>query len=138
MILLAVGGIWAWKRFVPGAGGVWRSGPVTLLGRVNITPKHQVYALRVGRRVIIVGVTADHMRTLSEIDDPDEVAAVTADASGDFQGTPSRSFREALEASISTDETTTNSGEVLDSTRREVADLQILLNDMKQRLRKSG
>jgi hypothetical protein len=52
LILAACGGIAAWaRRFAPRAG----SGAVQLVGRLSLSPRHTVYLLRAGNRVLLVG-----------------------------------------------------------------------------------
>ena len=48
-----------------------------LLGRRTIEPKVAVHLVRCGSRVLVLGVGSDGVRTLSEIDDPEEVERLT-------------------------------------------------------------
>jgi flagellar protein FliO/FliZ len=48
-----------------------------LLGRRLIEPKVAVHLVRCGNRVLVLGVTSDGVRTLSEITDPTEVERLT-------------------------------------------------------------
>jgi len=43
------------------------------LGRAPLTPKNQLHLLRLGNRLILVSVTLDGVRPITEITDPDEV-----------------------------------------------------------------
>lgn len=153
VLLLAVGALWALRRFMPGGQGLWRSGPLTVLGRVTLTPKHSVYLLRVGRRVLVVGMGQDGLRTLAQLDNADEVAAVTAEAGRDMPGTPSAAFQEVLasaalpagaggaggDGGAATAEAAPETGvDRLQTARREVEDLHVLLSDVRKRLRKAG
>jgi hypothetical protein len=52
LILAACGGVAAWaRRFAPRTA----SGAVQLVGRLSLSPRHTVYLLRVGNRVLLVG-----------------------------------------------------------------------------------
>jgi flagellar biogenesis protein FliO len=62
------------KRFIPGAQASRNISAVTLLGRSVLTPKHQVLLLQVGRRILVAADNGTQLTSLSEIDDPEEVA----------------------------------------------------------------
>jgi flagellar protein FliO/FliZ len=67
-VLLAVlGGIVAVsRRFLPQHAGVG----MQVIGRVSLSPRHTVYMLRVGRRVLLVGAGSQGSPSLiSELDD---------------------------------------------------------------------
>ena len=49
---------------------------VQLLSRTVLSPKQHVMLLRVGRRLVVIGDSGGQMSALSEITDPDEVAAL--------------------------------------------------------------
>ena len=49
-----------------------------LLGRRSIEPKVSIHLVRCGGRVLVLGVSPDGVRTLSEITDPHEVTRLTA------------------------------------------------------------
>lgn len=61
------------KRAIPGAAIGETSGPIQLLHRSFLSPKHTVCLVRVGDRMLLVGVSGDRMQTLSEIHDPQEI-----------------------------------------------------------------
>lgn len=71
---------------------------VEVLSRTSVAPKNHVLLLRVGQRVLVVGDSATGLRTLANVDDPEEVAALlqAVTASHDqsftqtFQGLTSR------------------------------------------------
>ncbi len=67
---------WGGKKIFqqPVAGRSTRA--VQILARTPLAPRQQVLLLRVGRRVIVVGDSGSQMHALSEITDPDEVAAL--------------------------------------------------------------
>lgn len=76
LLVLAVA-LWAVRRWVPAARSADR-GQLEILGRVSLTPKHQVVIVKVGLRCIVVGVSPDRLSRLSEIDDAAEVAGLAA------------------------------------------------------------
>ena len=55
-------------------------GGVTLVSRQLLTPKHQVFILRTGHRLLVVGDSGHGMNLLTEITDPAEVTMVLGEA----------------------------------------------------------
>lgn len=79
---LALGGLALWgvlrlaKRHLPGQGN-WFSHPaMEVLGRTHLDPRRYVALLRVGKRVLVVGVSPDEINPLSEISDESEVTDI--------------------------------------------------------------
>jgi flagellar biogenesis protein FliO len=83
-VTLALGGVVALllvvklglKRVFGVAGAPRSSRAVQVLTRSPLSPRHQLMVLRVGRRLLVVADGGGQMNTLSEITDPDEVAAL--------------------------------------------------------------
>ncbi len=71
LALAVCGGIIAaGRRFLPQGAGVG----MQVVGRVSLSPKHSVYLLRVGRRVLLVGAGPQGSPSLiSELDDHAEI-----------------------------------------------------------------
>ena len=66
----------AWKK--TGRRGVAPAGPCEVLAKVRLEPRATVFVVRVGTRALVVGGGADGLRTLSEVADPAEAAALFA------------------------------------------------------------
>jgi flagellar biogenesis protein FliO len=85
------------RRLTPGSGGAGRLGAtVHVLGRTPLGPRHSLMLLRVGQRILVVADAAGAMRTLSEINDPQEVADLLAEVSRAQAGSASRAFDHLL------------------------------------------
>ena len=71
LTLAVLGGIVAAsRRFLPQPAGVG----MQVVGRVSLSPRHTVYMLRVGRRVLLVGAGPQGSPSLiSELDDLGEI-----------------------------------------------------------------
>ena len=79
--VLIVGLGWAYRRMFAAQqqkGG----GAVSLVSRTMLTPKHQVFVLRVGHRLVVVGDSGHGMNRLCEITDAAEMTAVLGEAGG--------------------------------------------------------
>lgn len=70
-------------------------GPLRILSRVHLGSRQQVFLVRVGERVLVIG-GGQNLTTLSEIRDPGEVARLTAETSGGA----GKDFKQALRAGI--------------------------------------
>lgn len=77
---MIVVGAYLFRRFVPGAQTATSgtSSALQVMNRAFLSPKQSVALVRVGRRVLVVGVTADAITQLSDIQDPDEVAELVS------------------------------------------------------------
>ena len=74
LVLFAVAAV-AWKK-TAGRRGPGVAGPCEVLAKVRLEPRATVFVVRVGGRALVVGGGADGLRTLSEIADPAEAAAL--------------------------------------------------------------
>lgn len=70
---LLLGGVALLKKIAPGMGAGASGRGMEILGRTPIGPKHAAVLLRVGGRVLVLGVSGDRMQTLAELKDPEEV-----------------------------------------------------------------
>lgn len=70
---------WGYNRLTPG-GIATQTGPVQLVSRTSVTPKHQVLLLKVGHRILVVGDSGQGMQALSSVERPEEVTAILAAA----------------------------------------------------------
>ncbi len=57
-------------------------GVVRILGRTVVGPRQSLLLVRVGQRVVMVGVSPDRIERVCELADAEEVAAITSQASG--------------------------------------------------------
>lgn len=72
LVAIFVGGRVA-RRIVPGAVVGDTNGPIQLLHRTFLTPKHTVCLVRCGDRLLLIGLSGDRIQNLSEIHDPQEI-----------------------------------------------------------------
>ncbi len=67
-------GLYTAKRFLPGSRQLFSCPGIEILGRTHLDPRRYIALVRVGRRVLVVGVGPDDMAQLSELTDNEEVA----------------------------------------------------------------
>ena len=70
-----------------GVGEGQDAGLVRIMSRTVVGPRQSLVLLRVGQRVVLVGVSSDRIDRVCEISDAEEVAALAArDSEGPSQG----------------------------------------------------
>jgi len=79
-------------KLFPGTRGSPSTSAVRVLARASLAPRQQVLLVQVGRRVVVVGDSAGHLTSLSQIDDPDEVAALLGQVESTQAPTPAERF----------------------------------------------
>jgi len=70
-------------------------GAVELLSRTPLSTRHSVLLVRVGKRILVVGAGGDNLRTLTEIEDPEQISELLANVRA---GSAGRGFSRALAA----------------------------------------
>ena len=75
-----IGAVYVVMRRWRGGALVGSTGTMRVLGRLNLSPRHQLALVQVGQRVLVVGVSAGDMRTLHVVDDAGEAAMLAARA----------------------------------------------------------
>ncbi len=84
-------GRWVYAKL--GGRVIARSSPaVEVLSRTSVAPKNQVLLLRIGQRVLVVGDSSSGLRTLANLDDPEEVAALLQTVTTDQDHSVSKTF----------------------------------------------
>ncbi len=76
VIVLILALRWFGRKFFGVAGGGRSTRTIQVLSRSPLSPRQQVVLVRVGRRLLVLADSGGQMSTLSEITDPDEVAAL--------------------------------------------------------------
>ena len=80
---------WLLRRLGGGRGSPGASGEVELLSRTPLSARHSVLLVRVGKRVLVVGVGGDNLRTLTEIEEPEQVSQLLGATRRTAGGSPS-------------------------------------------------
>lgn len=79
-LLLVGGGLWLSlymaRRYLPGGNQLFATPAVEVLGRTHLDPRRYLALVRIGRRLILVGVTPDGMAPITEINDEREIAEI--------------------------------------------------------------
>jgi flagellar protein FliO/FliZ len=94
LILVAA---WAAKRWLPGMRRDGKRGPMQVLATTYLSPKQSLALVRCGRRVILIGVTPEHISSLAVMDETNDLPdLIHAPDRGDGERL-SGQFNEALD-----------------------------------------
>ena len=100
LVVVVTGGIYGaarlLKKYVPGARGMFGGTALKVVGRMFLSPKQSIVVVKVGRRMVVVGVTPTEIRRLSEITDADEVEEMSREIAGTGKGSTTKEFQEEL------------------------------------------
>lgn len=147
---LALGGVvalivllaWGYRVAATRGGGRWplrvrHPGLIEVLSRATLAPRQSLYLVRVGPRLVLLGATADAVRALDVIQDPDLVAALAGQAARHRPGSHSAEFDGCLEREAAGYRSAANPArdELPLPEERRLADVRQTLADAVQRLR---
>lgn len=85
------------RRFLPNRRLLTGSGAIEVVARTVLSSKQQLVLVKVGRRLVLLGVSAERINPLSEVVDPDEVAVLMGTAAGDRSNSMQRAFADSFE-----------------------------------------
>lgn len=84
----------ALRGMVPGLGTSDLGGPIHILHRSFLSPKHSVCLIRCGDRLLLVGLSGERMNTLAEITDPQEIEYLKGQCMQVRPNSTTRAFRD--------------------------------------------
>jgi flagellar biogenesis protein FliO len=90
--LILIGAIIFRRLVLTGRRGASDRKVIKILAKNMIAPRQYVYMLKLGSRLLVVGVSPSHMATLDTIDDPDEIARLTGSLEQDQPHSISNGF----------------------------------------------
>jgi flagellar biogenesis protein FliO len=106
------------RRFTPVRRMLTGAGVVDIVARTPVSAKQTLVLVKMGQRLVLVGVCPDRLSALAEVDDPDEVAGVLGQAASSQGGSIREQFAEAFGEQVSayaeppTDEAVRSGGHV--------------------------
>ena len=123
--LLLGGAFWLLRRLSRNSRLLGRGGPVRILGRTLVGARQEILLVEAGPRVFLLGSSKDGLSPLGEFSNPDEIAALRADAPARTSDSSRASFREALKEGLDKPETADGSAQaVYASIAEELAELR--------------
>jgi len=139
VLALSLGALILYRRWLPTRGKLAAAGWVRVLGRASLTPRHSVFVVRCGKRVIAVGISRERMTFLGELGEDEVVSETVAADFGAFSlsgpkldagGLRTRSSRRVPSEHLDSSKVP----ETADNTRFSRKPWGTLLNDWKQAL----
>jgi len=74
---------WLARKYLPGVRRLGGSRTIKLLARTHLSPRQSIALVRVGRRLLVVGQSADRLSALDSISDPQEVSELLGQCESD-------------------------------------------------------
>jgi flagellar biogenesis protein FliO len=93
VVVLILVVVWVLRRLMPGFKGGPSKGPVRVLGKHFLSPKQQLFLVRIGQRVVVIGAAGANLNQVCQITDKDEIAELTQQCERTRSGSISNSFR---------------------------------------------
>lgn len=84
------------KRFLPARVLMNGGGVLEVVTRLAVSPKQQLILVRLGRRLVLLGLSAERMSSLETIDDPDQVATLLGELNAAQPDSMTRAFEESF------------------------------------------
>jgi flagellar biosynthetic protein FliO len=97
VLTLIAAAAYALKRFMPSRRLMGGSGVLQILAQTPVTSKQQLMLVKLGGRLVLLGVSPDRMNTLTMIDDPEQVARVLGEVAGTHPRSMNRAFVESMQ-----------------------------------------
>ena len=83
---------WLFRRFSPSSQHGRTNSAIEIIARSAISPKQSVCLIRLGRRLLLVGLSPNHMANLSAVDDPEEIALIMGEMEKQMPNSISKTF----------------------------------------------
>lgn len=76
VLALIIGGSWLFRRFAGTSEQRFSAAGVEVISRSAISPKQSLCLVKLGPRLLLLGLSPNHMAALHDIDDPEEIAEI--------------------------------------------------------------
>lgn len=98
-IVLALVGAAAWvvKRYLPARRLVTGSGVMEVVARLPLSPKQSLVLVKMGQRMVLVGLSPERVNTVCLLDDPEQVAELAGRIASHSRDSAAREFRHSLD-----------------------------------------
>ena len=90
---LIVVGVLVLRRLFPGMRGGNAGGPVQVIGKHFLSPKQQLFLVKIGSRVVVIGAAGGNLSQVCQITDAEEIASLVSQCEQAGSTSVSRSFR---------------------------------------------
>lgn len=84
------------KRYVPVARNLFGSQTLKVVARTHLSPKQSIILVKVGQRMLVIGMTPGSMSTLSEIRDGEEMDRITRELAAGHESGSAQEFKRTM------------------------------------------
>ncbi len=96
VVALILGVAWVVKRFMPASRMLTGAGVLEIVARLPLSGKQSLLLVKMGRRLILLGVTAERITSLDVLDDPEQVAPLLGELASRRPDSISHAFADAF------------------------------------------
>ncbi|MBI4232140.1 FliO/MopB family protein [Candidatus Peregrinibacteria bacterium] len=97
---MIIGCYFIFRKVVAGSRFFGSFNVINVLAKKQISPKHTVYLVEIGKKIILLSATKDGMATLSEFTNPDEIAIIRAKCPGGKRDSEENVFKEHMKENL--------------------------------------
>lgn len=120
-VLLLIGGMaMVLRRYMPARRLLGGSDVLKIVARTHVSPKQQLVLVKLGRRLVLLGVSPERISSLSTVEDSDQVAMLLGEIASGQPGSISSAFASSVE-----DEREAYAGDVSDGDETEATRGQV-------------
>jgi len=92
VLLLIVGGSFLLRRFMPSTNRFSKNSGLEVLARCAIGAKQSICLVKMGPRLVLIGLSPNHMAALDVVNDPEDIAMILGRIEASVPDSISRSF----------------------------------------------
>jgi flagellar biogenesis protein FliO len=98
VLAVIAGAALAVRKLVPGNRLVTGSQILRIVARTHVTPRQQLMLVKLGRQMVLLGVSSDRVTPLATVTDPEQVAMLLGEAASGRPNSIASAFSESFEA----------------------------------------
>jgi flagellar biosynthetic protein FliO len=102
VLALVLAAAWAVKRYLPARRLVTGSGVLEIVARLPLSPKQSLVLVKMGQRMVLVGLTPERVNTVCLVDDPEQVAELTGRIASHSRDSTAHEFGQSLDEQVDT------------------------------------
>jgi flagellar biogenesis protein FliO len=129
--LILWGGLYGMKKYMPGGKQLFACPGMELLGRTHLDQRRYLALVKVGARVLVVGVSPDSLSPLAEIADGEEVKRITEECASRKMVAANNLFQRLFTREADKQENAANAVEM----EKAGEELATELHDLRQRVK---
>jgi flagellar biogenesis protein FliO len=85
------------KRFMPAKTLLTGAGVLDVVARLSLSPKQTLILVKMGKRLVLLGMSGESMTALSEVTDPEQVAFMLGQAASESSSSMTSTFARSIQ-----------------------------------------